>query len=109
MATESKKTFSTMMEEVKESSASSSTSSFEVVLQDLSATINGKFGEFRQIKIDGKTYSVDNRKVVNASFFKPNSKATVSLAEGKRKDGTPGTFINTVIVELPAGVATLNR
>ncbi len=82
-------------------SASSSSSSFDVVLADLSAPINGKFGQFRTFKVNDQSLLVDERKVTGASFFTPSCKATISLSEYKDKDGKERVAVATLVILPP--------
>lgn len=97
------------LESVSQAKISSETSTSSVVLEGLTPEIQGSFGPFRQAVIGGNTYNIDSRKVVNAGFYKKGCNATITLIEGKKKDGTEGTFINSLVVELPAGVMSSQR
>lgn len=69
------------------STSPSTSESMEVIVSSLSSSIEGKFGKFRQFTVDGNTYNIDDNKVSNASVFKPNSKATLTVREFVNKEG----------------------
>ena len=94
---------------VKTSKATPSTSSsIEVVIEALSAPIQGKFGAFSVVRIAGNDYNVDSRKVSNFAFYPKSKAATIQLVDGKKRDGSNGVFIQSVAVHMPNGAIALN-
>ena len=65
--------------ETKESKSSSETT--EVRVSELSAPINGEYGQFRVFTVNGKKFTIDNRKVVNASVYRTNAEASLTLTK----------------------------
>lgn len=85
------------------SASSSVTESIEVVIGTLSAPIAGKYGSFRQFTMNGQSYNVDDSRVINASVFKPNCKATITLQQYTNKEGIEKIIVAGLNIHLPEG------
>jgi hypothetical protein len=88
----------------KYASSTSSSSSEEVVevkVSSLSSPIKGEYGEFRVFKVNGKKFTIDNRKVVNAQCFSPNCEATLTLIESEKYPDK--VFVSGLNIHLPKG------
>lgn len=84
------------------------TENVEVVVSTLTAPINGKFGAYRQFVVSGNTYNIDDSKVSNANFFRPNAKAVLTMQQyTSKKDGQVKTIVAGLSIYLPDGVAVL--
>ena len=91
-----------------QSESSTNTESVEVVITSLTGPIAGKFGAYRQFVTGGNTYNIDDSKVSNASFFRPNGKAVLSIQQyTSKKDNQLKTIVAALNFVLPDGVAVL--
>lgn len=88
--------------------STTTTENVEVVVSTLTAPINGKFGAYRQFVVSGNTYNIDDNKVANARFFRPNAKAVLTIQQyTSKKDNQVKTIVAGLSIYLPDGVAVL--
>ena len=87
--------------ESKTSTSASSSESIEVIVSNISSTINGQYGPYRQFTMNGKTYSVDDKRVSNIQVAKPNAKAILTINQYVNKEGVEKTVVSGLSFVLP--------
>ena len=88
--------------------STTTTENVEVVVSTLTAPIQGKFGAYRQFVVGGNTYNIDESKMENASFFRPNGRAVLTIQQyTSKKDNLVKTIVAGLKIVLPDGLAVL--
>lgn len=88
-----------LLKEASTESSSSSSSSLDAKITSITGEINGKFGAFRQMVINGKTYNVDAKRVKGITMFTPNCEAVITLNQYKNAEGVVKTVISEVSIK----------
>lgn len=74
----------------------SSSSSLDVKISSMSGEIPGKYGSFRTVVINDKTFTVDAKRLKNSMLFTPNADAVITINQYTNATGE----VKTVISEL---------
>lgn len=85
------------------STEGSKSESHEVLLQSMSGTITGDYGDYRKVSFGNATYNVDDKRVSGAMLFKPNAKATITVNQYINKEGVEKTIISALTIQAPDG------
>ena len=81
---------------VDTTAVTSTSTSLDVKISSMSGEIPGKFGSFRSVVINEKTYNVDAKRIKNTMLFTPNCDAVLTINQYNNATGE----LKTVISEL---------
>jgi len=90
-----------LLSQVKQKESKSKSEVVNTTLVSLSGVINGEYGPYRLFECPEGKFIVDDNRVSNATIFRPNCNASITVSQYTNSDGEEKTVISALQIHIP--------